>query len=336
MMKLSHKEFNNYLASVRAKISSVLDITQEKDINYGHQFVMEITQAKLTLNIYNGKKGLSYVFTGDSALEKKVRELLGEGDLQGASTRGTSGAAKKSAEGAAWNLGASTALTLDEENNGATLPRGLWAGSDESGKGDFFGPLVVAAVVVDDGTVAKLAAAGVKDCKLLTDKKILELEDVIKANVVDCAVLELKPSFYNLRYEQVLAQGGKLNQLLGSGHVNALSKVLERHPDCHFALIDQFTKSLENIRELQKRFPSCQVRQQPKAECDLAVAAASVLARARFLRTMEELAQLAGEQELPKGGGPATTACASRLAAKLGREALRSFVKQHFANYARI
>ena len=79
MTKLSDKEFNSYLLDVRAKISAVLDITKEKDINYGHQFIVELCQAKLTLNIYNGKKGLTYVFSGDSALEKKVRELLGEG-----------------------------------------------------------------------------------------------------------------------------------------------------------------------------------------------------------------------------------------------------------------
>ena len=216
------------------------------------------------------------------------------------------------------------------------MPRGLWAGSDESGKGDFFGPLVVAACVVDDSTAGKLAAAGVKDCKLLTDKKILELEDVIKATVVDYSVLELKPKVYNLRYEQVVAQGGKLNQLLGYGHVAALTQVLARHSDCHAALIDQFTTSTVNLRVLRERFPECVGRQQPKAESNLAVAAASVLARARFLRTLEELACAAGEAALPKGGGAQATACARRLAESLGKAALREYVTLHFANYTRL
>ena len=78
MTKLTDTEFKRYLQAVHNNISAVLDITKEKDINYGHQFVVELCQAKLTLNIYNGKKGLSYVFSGDSALEGKVRELLGE------------------------------------------------------------------------------------------------------------------------------------------------------------------------------------------------------------------------------------------------------------------
>ena len=189
---------------------------------------------------------------------------------------------------------------------------------------------------MDNSTADRLRAAGVKDCKLLTDKKILELEDIIKASVVDYSVLELKPRVYNLRYEQVAAQGGKLNQLLGYGHVAALSKVLEKHEDCHSALIDQFTTSMVNIRVLKQRFPQCDVRQQPKAESNLAVAAASVLARAQFLHTMAALAAEAGVQELPKGGGAQATACARELAAKYGKEALRNYVKLHFANYQRV
>ncbi|MGM9519139.1 MAG: ribonuclease HIII [Phascolarctobacterium sp.] len=309
MSKLTDSEFDKHLEDVRKNVSKVLDITREKDINYGHQFVVELAQAKLTLNVYNGKKGLNYVFSGDSALEGKVRELIAGEKVDGVAASAASANA---------------------------LPRGKWAGSDESGKGDFFGPLVVAAVVVDDSTATKLAAAGVKDCKLLTDKKILELEETIKENVIDFSVLELKPKVYNLRYAQVTAQGGKLNQLLGYGHVAALSQVLERNHDCHAALIDQFTTSTVNVRELQKRFPECQVRQQPRAEINLAVAAASVLARARFLRTMAELAEAAGEAALPKGGGEGATACARRLAAKLGKAELANFVKLHFANYSRI
>ena len=320
MTKLTDKEFKAYLSEAHRKISAVLDITKEKDINYGHQLVVELCQAKLTLNIYNGKKGLTYVFSGDSALEKKVRELLGEG-------KPSSGSRDAFAD-----YGEGLAHAADAD----ALPRGKWAGSDESGKGDFFGPLVVSAVVVDDSTAAKLAAAGVKDCKLLSDKKILELEETIKANVIDFSVLELKPKFYNLRYKQVLDQGGKLNQLLGFGHVAALSQVLERNADCHAALIDQFTTSTVNVRELSKRFPQCIVKQQPKAESNLAVAAASVLARARFLRTMAELAQAAGEAALPKGGGESATACARRLSAKLGKAELVNYVKLHFANYSRI
>lgn len=305
MAKLTDEQFSTYLAEAKAKLSAELPIAAEKKINYGYQYTVKLAEAKLTLNIYNGKKGLNVVYSGDSALAERAAALL---------------------EGRKAQAAAPATFVTD----------GLWAGSDESGKGDFFGSLVVAAVVVDNTTADKLRAAGVKDCKLLTDKKILELEDIIKASVVDYSVLELKPRVYNLRYEQVAAQGGKLNQLLGYGHVAALSKVLEKHEDCHSALIDQFTTSMVNIRALKQRFPQCDVRQQPKAESNLAVAAASVLARAQFLHTMAALAAEAGVQELPKGGGAQATACARELAAKYGKEALRNYVKLHFANYQRV
>lgn len=307
MPKLMQAEFTAYLKTAKEKINSVLQVVREKPINYGYQLVVEFCDAKATINIYNGKKGLTVVYSGDSALREKLQAIL---------------------EGGA----GSCAM---EESDAPKITHGLWAGSDESGKGDFFGSLVVAAVVVDDTTAGKLARAGVKDCKLLTDKKILELEDVIKQNVVDFSVLELKPKIYNLRYEQVVAQGGKLNQLLGFGHVAALSKVLERQEDCHSALIDQFTTSTVNIRALKERFPGCDVRQQPKAESNLAVAAASVLARAQFLHTMDVLSQTAG-MHLPKGGGAQATECARQLAAKFGKEILRDYVKLHFANYKRV
>lgn len=305
MAKLTDEQFSAYLAEAKAKLSAELPIAAEKKINYGYQYTVKLAEAKLTLNIYNGKKGLNIVYSGDSALAERAAALL---------------------EGRKAQAAATATFVTD----------GLWAGSDESGKGDFFGSLVVAAVVVDNTTADKLRAAGVKDCKLLTDKKILELEDIIKASVVDYSVLELKPRVYNLRYEQVAAQGGKLNQLLGYGHVAALSRVLEKHEDCHSALIDQFTTSMVNIRALKQRFPQCDVRQQPKAESNLAVAAASVLARAQFLHTMAALAAEAGVQELPKGGGAQATACARELAAKYGKEALRNYVKLHFANYQRV
>lgn len=305
MAKLTDEQFSAYLAEAKAKLSAELPIAAEKKINYGYQYTVKFAEAKLTLNIYNGKKGLNIVYSGDSALAERAAALL---------------------EGRKAQAAAPATFVTD----------GLWAGSDESGKGDFFGSLVVAAVVVDNTTADRLRVAGVKDCKLLTDKKILELEDIIKASVVDYSVLELKPRVYNLRYEQVAAQGGKLNQLLGYGHVAALSRVLEKHEDCHSALIDQFTTSMVNIRALKQRFPQCDVRQQPKAESNLAVAAASVLARAQFLHTMAALAAEAGVQELPKGGGAQATACARELAAKYGKEALRNYVKLHFANYQRV
>lgn len=299
-------DFSAYLAELREKLNSVAPVSAEKDIPYGHQFTVLRGSEKSVLTAYDGKKGRRLVWGGAVSELQSALQAAVEGKPQ-------SFLAGKNTE---W--------------------QGMWAGSDESGKGDFFGPLVVAAVIVDETTVAKLQAAGVKDCKQLSDKNVLLLEEVIKENVVDSAVLELKPHIYNMRYNQVKAEGDNLNQLLGYGHVAALSQVLERHQACKGALIDQFTQSKAVLNSLKAKFPAMTFKQQPKAESDLAVAAASVLARAKFLRSMKELALIAGEEELPKGGGELATECAKRIAERLGKEELHKFVKVHFANYLKL
>lgn len=302
-------DFTEYLAQLRLTILGIAeDITAEKEIPYGHQFTAVRGQEKATVTAYNGKKGIRLVVGGSktTVLYQQLEEKL-------------NGSAPQSTE----------------KNIGGNASFKVWAGSDESGKGDFFGPLVVAAVIVDDSTAARLRAAGVKDCKLLTDKKILELEHAIMDNVIAYSVLQMKPKVYNFRYEQVAGHGGNLNRLLGLGHIAALTQVLDKHPACEGALIDQFTPSDEIIRALKQKFPDVYFAQQPKAESNLAVAAASVLARASFLRCMEELSAQAG-MELPKGGGEAATKCAVQIAEQHGKAALREYVKMHFANYKKI
>jgi ribonuclease HIII len=91
---------------------------------------------------------------------------------------------------------------------------GLWAGSDESGKGDYFGPLVVAAVCLNKEQATALVQIGVKDCKELTDKKILSLATAIKEKAQAFSVLSLKPAAYNMRYAELHTQGENLTLLL--------------------------------------------------------------------------------------------------------------------------
>ncbi len=211
----------------------------------------------------------------------------------------------------------------------------VWAGSDESGKGDSFGPLVVAAVVLNQQGALNLVLRGVRDSKAVSDRKALELEAVIKEEALAWEVLELKPAFYNLRYEALKAQGGSLNTLLASGHFNALSKVLQGETGCQGVLIDQFMTSSSLVDGLQRRFPQLVVQQAVRAEADAAVAAASLLARARFLRTMEDLSRRAG-QPLPKGSGPGTGKAALELCQRWGKGRLGDFAKLHFSNIQRV
>ena len=212
---------------------------------------------------------------------------------------------------------------------------GIWVGSDESGKGDFFGPLVVAAVLVDSHIARELIAIGVKDCKVLTDKEILRLAPIIKEIAPINVVLALKPEMYNYRYEQLRLEKKNLNHLLANGHISAIRKAVQQRPECNYALVDQFSVH-SGIREaLEKEFADLIVVEQKRAEADIAVAAASVLARERFLMVMDELSILAG-RKLAKGGGELATTQAKEMKEEFGLNILEKLVKKHFSNYKKI
>lgn len=199
---------------------------------------------------------------------------------------------------------------------------GIWAGSDESGKGDFFGPLVVAAVACDEKSASRLFSLGVKDCKIVSDKDVLKMKDEICSAALAVSVLALTPKMYNYRYNQLKAAGQNLNHLLSSGHAAALSGVIGKCPGCGYALVDRFTVHNDITQRIHEKYPAVKVVQMPKAEADIAVAAASVLARAEFLRIMAELEAQAG-MLLPKGGSDAATSCARMIAKNLAEKALQ-------------
>ena len=212
---------------------------------------------------------------------------------------------------------------------------GLWCGSDESGKGDYFGPLVVAAVCLDLAAARQYAAWGICDSKALTDGKIRLLAEKIRQTARAHTVLVLKPRFYNQRYAQLKARKQNLNHLLASGHIHALGRVIQQVPECRFALVDQFTRHNAIASTLETGFPGLKVYQQPKGEADMAVAAASILARDAFVEVMDQLSAQAGFP-LPKGGGDQATAAARKLVREQGQDVLEQYVKLHFANTGKL
>lgn len=302
-------DFKAYIAGLVQNFANNGISAEEKDLQYGRQLVLTSVSDKTTLSVYNGKKGIKLVWSGKNTdFTDKCKSVLMKEDAAGADYR----------------------LLKDFPNF-----QGIWAGSDESGKGDFIGPLVVAAVICDEKSAAQLFNLGVKDCKTVSDKDVLKLRTEIEKTALATSVLALTPKMYNYRYSQIKAAGKNLNHLLSSGHAVALCAALAKCPQCNYALVDRFAAN-NNIRGMvNAKFPQVNVVQMPKAEADIAVAAASVLARAEFLRIMAELEAEAG-MPLPKGGGPAATDCARMLAQKLGKDALGNFVKLHFANYKRI
>lgn len=211
----------------------------------------------------------------------------------------------------------------------AVSPRASFAGTtrigcDESGKGDYFGPLVIAAVCVDASSETHLQAMGVRDSKLLTDTRILEMTEKIK-KLCPSVVVPVEPK----RYNELYAKTGNLNRLLAWGHAWTLEQLLEKAP-CQLAIIDQFGDPSYVLKALREKGRQITIEQHTHAEEDTAVAAASILARARFVQMLKQLSKSAGVT-LPKGASdPSIVAVGRSIVARGGQEQLAEFAKLHF------
>ncbi|OGV55961.1 MAG: ribonuclease HIII [Lentisphaerae bacterium GWF2_44_16] len=201
------------------------------------------------------------------------------------------------------------------------------AGVDESGKGDFFGPLVISAVFVDKGMENSLKDAGVKDSKTIkSEKKIIQISKDIRTIVKgNFSVIQIGPEAYNRLYGSFR----NLNRLLAWGHARAIENILEKAPQCNRALSDKFGDERLIQNALLEKGRKIKLEQQTKAESDIAVAAASILAREMFLNRMRKLS-LDYQMEIPRGAGEAVDKAAAELVAKYGIEVLGKIAKTHF------
>lgn len=206
-------------------------------------------------------------------------------------------------------------------------------GVDESGKGDFFGPLVIAGVYVDGAIARSLQAAGVMDSKRIgSDSRITALAKVIRSTPgIAMEVIVIGPE----RYNEMYASFGNLNRLLAWGHAKVIEQLLIQRPGCPRALSDQFANPAVLKRALQERGKTIVLEQRTKAESDPAVAAASILAREKFVSWLAEAEKRLGCR-LPKGASAEVKACARKLLAKGGEAALRSVAKAHFKTFGEV
>lgn len=196
-------------------------------------------------------------------------------------------------------------------------------GIDESGKGDYFGPLVIAAVFVDATTQGELKLMEVRDSKKISDGRILEMAPDIKT-ICPHSVIAIGPQKYNELYAKIK----NLNRLLAWGHAKALENLLERVP-CERAISDQFGNERLILNALQNKGRKIVLEQRTKAESDLAVAAASILARAEFLLRLRRLSNEVGTT-LPKGASPTVELAARMVIKKHGQDRLGHVAKLHF------
>ena len=200
-------------------------------------------------------------------------------------------------------------------------------GVDESGKGDFFGPLVISGVYVDRGIARKLLDAGVQDSKRIgSDARIRTLGQTIRktaGGLIETVLIG--PERYNELYEKF----GNLNSLLGWGHARVIENLLAKKPDCPRALSDQFADARVIKRALLQHGRKIKIQQRPKAESDIAVAAASILAREAFIGWLERRGKELGLR-LERGVSASVKETAKKLVEKSGPRRLREVAKVHF------
>lgn len=194
-------------------------------------------------------------------------------------------------------------------------------GSDECGKGDYFGPLVVASVRLSPQEIRELSQSSVRDSKELNDEQCLRLGAALRGRYAHAIEL-LNPSDYNSTYQRP----GQLNQILADLHAKAVMRLTE--PGMR-VLIDKFAD--ESLLTKRLRDARVELHQRVRAESHPAVAAASIIAREQFLTSLKQLSENEGV-DLAKGAGSPVDQAARRFVQIHGAQALRRVAKMHFKN----
>ncbi|MDB6034500.1 MAG: Ribonuclease [Verrucomicrobiales bacterium] len=205
-------------------------------------------------------------------------------------------------------------------------------GVDESGKGDFFGPLCVAGVYINKDVIERWKDKGIRDSKnISSDKRMAELADVIR-DTPGCVstVVPIGNESYNRLYKTMRS----VNSMLAWGHARVIENLMgQKHrmnPPPELAISDQFAANKETVANaLMSLGRDIELVQRHKAESDLAVAAASILARDEFVKRLAKL-EKDFEMKLPKGASAMVDAAAKAFIEKFGAENLPKVAKMHF------
>jgi len=205
-------------------------------------------------------------------------------------------------------------------------------GVDESGKGDFFGPLCVAGVYVNESVVKVWKDSGIRDSKnISSDKRIKDLAELIR-ETPGC-VSTVVP-IGNEAYNRLYAKMKSVNTMLAWGHARVIENLMgQKHkmnPPPVRAISDQFAHSKDTVaKALMTLGREIELIQKHRAEEDLAVAAASILARHEFVTRLAAL-ERQYEIVLPRGASAAVDAAAKHFIEKHGVGNLPKVAKMHF------
>ena len=281
-------------------------VFDRKEIPYGMRF--SILSGSVQINLYFGKKGFSYIVQGkDKEAKAQIQEeldLLFNGDTS----------------------------TSSDPTKFAKSYDFAYMGSDESGKGDYFGPIVCVGVAIKPNQDKLLISSGAQDSKKLNDSRIEKIAPKLFALGKDqISVVQLNPSRYNQLYTSFKSQGKGLNELLAWMHAKVIDNLMANNLGLKMALVDQFANEIVMQKACQKCIKEHQfvLTQRTKAEENLAVAAASIIARDRLLK-WHHLQKRDLGFELPRGAGGLTKQAAHKLIDLKGSDCLADYCKLHF------
>lgn len=279
-----------------------LRVSERVKNEYSYQVAINDDKENISLHVFFGKKGNKIVLQGNKELKlyKKVSELIfGE--------------------------------TLIPDSKPELEPSYPYVGTDESGKGDYFGPLVIAGVYLTPETGKFLKALGIKDSKELSDYQIKQFANEIrKVNEIIFDVVLISPEKYNQLYEKM----ENLNRLMAWAHARVIENLLNKC-DAGDVISDKFGNEKLILDALQERGRSINLQQVTKAEKFMAVAAASILARESVVQWFS-IQSKKYKLDIPKGSSSDVENFAKRFLGKYGEEVMRKVVKLHFKTSNRV
>lgn len=273
-----------------------LKVSEPVKNQYSYQVSVNDKPEKVSLHVFFGRKGNKIVIQGNKELKlyNKVSDIIfGEKFLSDAKSE------------------------LEPENP--------YIGTDESGKGDYFGPLVVAGVYITPEAGRILKGLGVKDSKELSDFQIDQLaSEIVKLNEIITDVVLISPEKYN----QLFNKMGNLNRLMGWAHARVIENILGKC-DAREVISDKFGNEKIILDALQEKGRTIKLKQVTKAEKFIAVAAASIIAR-NSVNNWFKIQSKKYEYKIPKGASAEVENIAKEILAVYGGEEIKKLVKVHF------
>lgn len=260
---------------------------------YNYEFDVLSANEKIKILVYFGKKGIKTVFQGNksSPLFTEIEEIA-TGNL---------------------SLGLPQ-IKIEEPEE--------YIGSDETGKGDVFGPLVTCAFYVNKELITKLRKLGVRDSKELGENQIYKLAAEIKKLGNDnYELLSINPQRYNELYDKFR----NINEILNWSHSKAIENLLKQK-NAKTIITDKFRK--KDLRfSSEFEYGNYNIIQETKAEKYIAVAAASILARDKQLGWFN--IQKKNGFDLKRGASEEVKVLVKNLI-KNNRSSIKDFAKIHF------